>query len=421
MAALLQTRALNHPLSQPDMWLNSLLLALRSIQRNLMRSFLTVLGIVIGVSSVVTMVTLGQGATQAVRDQISSLGSNLLQVRPGQRLGPGFGGLGAPAFIEADVEAIATQIGGVRMVAPEVRSGGTVIAGARNWTTSIVGTSVDYFEVGNWRVASGRVFEPGEERAGAAVCLIGATVRRELFGANATPLGEALRLKQFSCTVIGVLAGKGQAAFGQDQDDIVVLPLRTVQRRVTGSTRINTLLVSMQDNSEPARVTASLTQLLRERRKLAADEDNNFNVLDTRQIAETLSGTTQIMTLLLGAVAAVSLLVGGIGIMNIMLVSVTERTREIGVRLAIGALEGEVLLQFLMEAVVLATLGGVVGVLLALIASVALTRGMQVPFLFNGGINALALAFSAAIGVIFGYFPARRAARLDPIEALRHE
>ena len=400
---------------------NSLLLALRSIRRNLLRSFLTVLGIVIGVSAVITMVTLGQGATQAVRNQIASLGSNLLQVRPGQRLGPGFGGLGAPAFVEADVEAIASQIAGVRVVAPEVRTGVTAVAGARNWTTSVVGTTIEYLDAGNWRLAAGRGFEPGEERAGAAVCLIGATVRRELFGANAVPLGESLRVRQMSCEVIGLLASKGQAAMGLDQDDVVVLPLRTVQRRITGSTRVNTLLVSMRDGSDPARVTASLRQLLRERRKLATDEEDNFNILDTRQIADTLSGTTQIMTMLLGAVAAVSLLVGGIGIMNIMLVSVTERTREIGVRLAIGALEGEVLLQFLIEAVVLAALGGVVGVLLALAASVILAQAMGLPFLFNPGINALALAFSAAIGVVFGYFPAQRAARLDPIEALRHE
>ena len=400
---------------------NSLLLALRSIRRNLLRSFLTVLGIVIGVSAVITMVTLGQGATQAVRDQIASLGSNLLQVRPGQRLGPGFGGLGAPSFVEGDVEAIASQIAGVRVVAPEVRAGATAIAGARNWTTSIVGTTSEYLDTRNWSLAAGRGFEAGEERAGAAVCLIGDTVKRELFGATAMPLGELLRLKQFSCEVIGLLAAKGQAAMGLDQDDVVVLPLRTVQRRVTGSTRVNTLLVSMRDDSEPARVQAALRQLLRERRKLAADEEDNFNILDTRQIADTLSGTTQIMTMLLGAVAAVSLLVGGIGIMNIMLVSVTERTREIGVRLAIGALEGEVLLQFLIEAVVLAALGGVVGVLLALVASVVLAQAMGLPFLFNAGINALALVFSAAIGVVFGYFPARRAARLDPIEALRHE
>jgi len=402
------------------MWWNSLLLAWRSIGRNLMRSFLTVLGIVIGVSAVITMVTVGNGATRAVQDQIASLGSNLLQVRPGQRLGPGMGAGGAPAFTEADAEAIAAQLGGIRAVAPEVRSAVTVVYAARNWSTSVTGTTNSYFDTNNWRLASGRKFEEAEERVGAAVCLIGATVRRELFG-TASPLGQQIRVKQFSCEVIGLLASKGQAAMGQDQDDVVILPLRTVQRRVTGSTRVNTLLVSMKEGADGARVKANLTQLLRERRKLAAADDDNFNVLDTRQIAETLSGTTQIMTTLLGAVAAVSLLVGGIGVMNIMLVSVTERTREIGLRLAIGALEREVLLQFLIEAVVLSALGGLVGIVLAAAGSALLAKLMQLPFLFNPGINVLALVFSAAIGVIFGYVPARRAARLDPIEALRHE
>ena len=221
--------------------------------------------------------------------------------------------------------------------------------------------------------------------------------------------------------MVGVLASKGQGAMGNDQDDTVVLPLATVQRRVVGHTRVNTLLVSMRDGSDTNRVKASLTQLLRERRKLADGDDDNFNVLDTRQIADTLSGTTQVMTMLLGAVAAVSLVVGGIGIMNIMLVSVTERTREIGVRLAIGALEREVLLQFLIEAVALAALGGLIGIVLATGASIVLAQVMQVPYRFDASINLLSFAFSAAIGVVFGYFPARRAARLDPIDALRHE
>ena len=402
------------------MWANTLWLALRAIRRNLLRSFLTVLGIVIGVAAVVTMVTLGQGATQAVRDQISSLGSNLLQVRPGQRLGPMMGGTGAPAFKEADVEAIASQLGGVKAVAPEVRSGATLVANGKNWSSTVTGSNAAYFTAANWTLAKGRVFTDDELSAGAAVCIVGATVQRELFNGG-DPVGQPLRVKSFSCEVIGLLASKGQGAMGMDQDDTVILPLRTVQRRVTGSTRVNTLLVSMQDGADASRVTAALTRLLRDRRKIAADQDDNFNVLDTAQIAQTLSGTTQLLTSLLGAVAAVSLLVGGIGIMNIMLVSVTERTREIGVRLAIGALEREVLMQFLVEAVVLSSFGGVVGIVLANAASIGLASLMQVPFLFNPGVNLMAFAFSAAIGVVFGYFPARRAARLDPIEALRHE
>jgi len=404
------------------MLLNTLLLALRSIRRNLLRSFLTILGIVIGVSAVITMVTLGHGATQAVQTQISSLGSNLLMVRSGQRQGPGGGGGGggAPSFKEADAEAILSQIGGINAVAPEGRIGVTVIANGRNWATNVSGSSNAWFVTGNWKLASGRIFTDAEQLAGAAVCVIGETVRREIYGGT-RGLGEQLRIKQFSCEVIGVLASKGQAAMGNDQDDTVLVPLHTLQRRVTGNQKVATLLVSMQEGSDSTRVKASLTQLLRERRKLAEGDDDNFNVLDTKQLAETISGTTQVMTTLLGAVAAVSLLVGGIGIMNIMLVSVTERTREIGLRLAIGALEREVLLQFLIEAVVLAALGGVVGIIIATAASIVLASVMNVPYLFDPTINLLSFVFSAGIGVLFGYFPARRAAQMDPIEALRHE
>ena len=288
------------------------------------------------------------------------------------------------------------------------------------YSSSVIGSTNAWLQTGNWTLRLGREFTVDELRAGAAVCLIGETIRRELFG-DGDAVGGQLRVKQMSCEIIGVLGAKGQGAFGNDQDEVVLLPLKTLQRRVTGSTRVQTLLVSMQDDSDPERVKASLTELLRERRKLAASDENNFNILDTQQLAETMSGTTRVMTMLLGAVAAVSLLVGGIGIMNIMLVSVTERTREIGLRLAIGALEREVLLQFLIEAVVLAALGGLIGIVLATGASIALAGVMDVPYVFSPGVNVLSFAFSAGIGVLFGYFPARRAARLDPIEALRHE
>ena len=402
------------------MWLNTLLLALRSIRRNLLRSFLTILGIVIGVSVVITMVTVGNGATLAVQNQISGLGTNLLQIRPGQRMGPGGSGASAPAFKESDGDVIAAQVAGVAAVAPEARSGVTLVANGRNWTSSVIGSTNAWLTTSNWKLADGREFSDDELRAGGAVCLIGSTVQRELFGSTSATGGQ-LRVKAMSCEVIGTLQSKGQGAFGNDQDDMVLMPIKTLQRRITGHTRVNTLLVSMSEGSDAKSVTASLTQLLRERRKLSETDEDNFNVLDTKQLAETLSGTTKILTMLLGAVAAVSLLVGGIGIMNIMLVSVTERTREIGLRLAIGALEREVLLQFLIEAVVLAALGGLIGIVLATGASIGLSALMNVPYQFNLSVNLLSFLFSAAIGVLFGFFPARRAARLNPIDALRHE
>jgi len=402
------------------MWISTLLLALRSIRRNLMRSFLTILGIVIGVSAVITMITVGNGATLSVQNQITGLGTNLLQIRPGQRMGGPGGGAGAPAFREADATAIISQVSGVLAVAPEARTFATIVADSRNWNSSVIGSTNDWLVTGNWKLLSGREFTEEEQRGGASVCIVGTTIQRELFSGNSA-LGAMIRVKQITCEVIGVLDSKGQGAFGNDQDDVVLMPLHTLQRRITGHTRINTLLVSMQDSADPVRVKAALTDLLRERRKLAEAEEDNFNVLDTKQLSETFASTTKVLTMLLGAVAAVSLLVGGIGIMNIMLVSVTERTREIGLRLAIGALEGEVLLQFLIEAVVLSALGGVVGIVLATGASIGLASLMDVPYVFNLGVNVLSFVFSAAIGVVFGYFPARRAARLDPIEALRHE
>jgi putative ABC transport system permease protein len=402
------------------MILNALLLALREIRRNLLRSFLTVLGIVIGVGAVITMVTLGNGATKMVSDQIASLGSNLLMVMPGQRLGPGRDSAGAPKFKSADIEAIQQQANGLKAVAPVVSSPVTLVAGTQNWSSTVSGTSNDYFISGNWKIAAGRQFTDDEERAGKAVCVIGNTVRKELFGAG-NPVGSSIRVKTFDCEVIGLLVAKGQGGMGQDQDDTVLMPLRTTQRRLTGSLDIGSVMVSLKDGTDATAAIAQLRSLLRERRKLAENADDNFNVMDTKQIAETLSGTIGTMTALLGAVAAVSLLVGGIGIMNIMLVSVTERTREIGIRLAIGALENEVLWQFLIEAVVLSACGGLVGVALAFVACLGLSSLMHIPFMFNPAINLTAFGFSAAIGVIFGYVPARRAAQLDPIEALRHE
>jgi len=399
------------------MLLNALLLALREIRRNLLRSFLTVLGIVIGVSAVITMVTLGNGATRSIQVQISSMGSNLLTLRPGQRMGPPEG---APNFRVADAIALVQQVSDIVAVAPMATASVTVVHEARNWATTVTGSTVDYFSVGAWQLAEGRFFTEAEQRAGTAICVVGTTLQKELFGGQ-SPVGSQIRVKQFSCTVVGLLVSKGQSTMGRDQDDVVVMPLRTVQRRLTGNQDVSFLMISLRADAAVDRVKEQITQLMRERRKIERGEADNFGVMDPRQLMEALTSTTRTMTTLLGAVAAVSLLVGGVGIMNIMLVSVTERTREIGIRLAIGALEREVLLQFLIEAVVLASLGGLAGIIFATIASLLLSQMMAIPYVFDASINLMSFSFSALIGVVFGFFPARRAAKLNPIDALRHE
>jgi putative ABC transport system permease protein len=397
---------------------NSFLLALRAIRRNVLRSFLTILGVVIGVSAVIIMMTLGDGATQSVKDQISSLGSNLLHIRPGQRMGPGRETVRPPNFKLQDADAIA-QVSAVAFVAPTAGGTATVVYQAENWSTSLTGTTPDFFKSGNWKLAAGRYFTDAEARSGTAVCVIGQTARKELFGAK-NPVGSEIRVKSFGCEVIGLLKAKG-GSFGPDPDDQIVMPLRTVQRRVNGNDDVSGIQVTVKEGVPMEQATAAITAVLRERRNIAENEDDNFSVFDTKEIANTLSGSIGVITMLLGAVAAISLLVGGIGIMNIMLVSVTERTREIGVRLAIGALEHEVLMQFLIEAVALASFGGLVGLFVANGVSVFAAKMIQVPFMFNLKINVVSFCFSALIGVVFGFFPARRAAQLDPIEALRYE
>jgi len=398
---------------------NAFLLALRELRRNKMRSFLTMLGIIIGVAAVITLVTLGSGATRQVTDQIAGLGSNMLMIEPGKHRGPGQSS-GASPFKLADAEALARDVSSLVAVAPTVGGTMTAIFANENWSTQVTGTTEDYFIINNRKIKDGRIFTAGEVRSGTAVCVIGETVRSKLFGGR-DPLGSRIRLNKLSCEVIGLLEPKGQSSMGRDQDDVVVIPLRTYQRRVAGNTDVSMIQVSVRDGVATEKVEKAIKQLLRVRRHLSSNEEDNFEVMDMKEIAKMLTGTTQLLTSLLGAVAAVSLLVGGIGIMNIMLVSVTERTREIGTRLAIGALEWEVLLQFLVEAVVISSFGGLNGILLALGASVILSKVLAVPFVFKGGIIAVSFLFSAAVGVIFGYFPARKAARLDPIEALRHE
>jgi putative ABC transport system permease protein len=397
-------------------------LALRAVRRNVMRSTLTMLGIVIGVAAVIAMVTLGNGTTARVTASIQSLGSNVLIVTPGAQAGRGPGGaaVAGPAFTLRDVTAISQSVSGINAVAPIAGARGQVVSGNENWPTTITGTNNDYLVVRQWSIVSGREFTDAEMRGGRAVCILGATVRKEVFGGQ-DPLGASIRVHNVPCEIVGVLAPKGQAMGGNDQDDVVILPLRTVQRRINGNEDVTVIQVGVQSSEITARVGADVTALLRERRRIVRGKEDDFRVLNIAEIANTVQSTTRVLTAFLSALAAVSLLVGGIGIMNIMLVSVTERTREIGIRLAIGALERDVLAQFLVEAVVLSLCGGLIGIAIGLAGSYFAVPLLSVPFVFNPTVVVLAFGFSGAVGVIFGFFPARKAARLDPIEALRHE
>ncbi len=399
---------------------NMLRLALQAIRRNVLRSSLTVLGIVIGVAAVITMVTVGAGATAQVAADLEKLGTNVLMVRPGQSFHGSGGARGEAALLSVeDATALRSEIAGVLAVAPVSSRPLQAIAGSRNRSTSATGTTADYLIARNWRVEEGRVFSDAEERAGKAVCLIGDTVRDDLFGAQ-SPLGQRLRLGQLSCAVIGVLEEKGESAFGSDQDDFVLVPLRWFHRRLAGNFDVGLIFVAAQPGVSSPRVQRDIEALMRERRR-SADGEDDFSVRDMKELVAAFTSTTRLLTSLLGGVAAVSLLVGGIGIMNIMLVSVTERTREIGIRLAIGALGSEVLTQFLVEAVVLSSLGGAMGITLGLAAAAAGANALGVPFVPELSVVLVAFGFSAAIGIAFGYWPARQAAQLDPIEALRHE
>jgi len=397
---------------------NAFLLALREIRNNLLRAGLTTLGIVIGVGAVIAMVTLGSGATKRVTADIASMGRNLLIAVPGQRR-PGTL-VAAPNFQVDDALAIRRDVDGLSAVAPAVSRSAVAVAGNRNRTTQVTGTTNDFFTTREWPIARGRAFSLAEDRSGKSVCVLGETVRRELFGTQ-DPVGSRIRVDKISCDVVGVLSPKGQSTFGQDQDDLLVMPLKTVQRRLAGNTDVNMIWMSVARASETTRVKDDIERLLRERRHVASGAADDFQVSDMREVTRMVETTTGILTAFLSAVAAVSLLVGGIGIMNVMLVSVTERTREIGIRLAIGAHERDVLLQFLIEAVVMSALGGVLGIIVGLAGSAAAASALKLPFVLRPEIIALAVAFSAGVGVAFGYFPARRAARLDPIEALRHE
>ena len=401
---------------------NALLLALREVRRNMLRAFLTTLGIVIGVGAVIALVTLGNGASERVTTSIGSLGRNLIILQPGARRGFGGGGaaVSAPPFSLQDAETITREIANLRAVAPVATRTDVVVAGNQNHSAQLMGTDNAYFLARDWPIAEGRSFTEAEVRAGRMVCILGQTVRTALFGSQ-NPAGVDIRVGNAPCEVIGVLGPKGQSTFGQDQDDIVVMPIRAMQRRITGNENVGTVWIAARQAADVPKIIGDVTQLMRERRHLTSSAPADFQANDMQQITEVMQQTTRTLTIFLAAVAAISLLVGGIGIMNIMLVSVTERTREIGIRLAIGARETDVLTQFLVEAVMMSGLGGLLGIAVGLASSAVLTRVFELPFVPSAEIVLLAFAVSAAIGVAFGYFPARRAARLDPIEALRHE
>jgi putative ABC transport system permease protein len=399
---------------------DTLLLALREIRRNVMRSSLTILGVVIGVAAVIIMVTLGGGASAQITGEIASLGENLLIITPGNSQKSLGVTSSAAAFNLNDAKALDQEISNLMAVSAIATKSMRVVYGSNNRSTTVTGTDSAFFKVKNWPVDQGRTFSEAELLAGTPVCILGTIVRDALFGPQ-NPLGTSIRLGKLSCRVIGVLRSKGGWITGMDQDDLLVMPLHAFQRRIAGNRNVSTIFVAVASGKAIAEVKRNIELLMRERRHLPQNAEKDFEVFDLTEIARKAESMYQALTALLGAIATVSLVVGGIGIMNIMLVSVTERTREIGIRLAIGAREKEVLMQFLVEAIVLASFGGIVGMLLGLVGSAIAAHFLGIPFILNLTVVIIAFLFSGAVGVMFGYFPAYKAARLNPIDALRHE
>lgn len=405
------------------MIINAFILALRQIKRNFLRAFLTMLGVIIGVGAVIVMISLGNGTTQMIGDRISSLGSNLLLVFPARAMNPSGANLRRNFSMQEtqNVQMLSQEY--IEALAPISQASVMLQYQSQNTTTQAQGVDSAFFYVTQWDTSEGRGFEENEYRVGSNVCMIGESVRKNLFS-QSNPLGQKIRLNNIVCECIGILESKGQGGMGNDQDDVILLPMKTFLRSVSGSNTlfsINRLMLRAKDGVDSDEVVQSLTRILRQVRNVRAGDRDSFEIMDTKQIAQTLTSTTKTLTALLGLIAGVSLIVGGIGIMNIMLVSVTERTREIGTRMAIGALQSEVLMQFLIESITLSSLGGIVGIIWAFFASFALSKYMEIPFIFDIPTAIIAFLFSAFIGVLFGYLPARRASKLNPIDALRHE
>lgn len=406
-------------------YLMSLRIAFRALKSNLLRSFLTMLGIIIGIASVIAMVAIGSGASQKVADQISSIGSNLLIVLPGSttsgglRAGPG----SAPTLTDEDARAIANECPSVENVAPEVRGTTQVVYGNQNWSTSVQGVTADFLAVRDWPVAEGRNISVADQDGATKSCLIGQIVAKNLFGSE-NPVGKIIRVKKIPFTVVGLLEAKGQSTMGTDQDDVVLVPLRTAQRKLFGSQfagTVGAIMIKARNEQALSSAEQEVTALLNQRHRVGPSREADFSVRNLSEFLAVAQESSQVMSLLLGAVASISLIVGGIGIMNIMLVSVTERTREIGIRMAIGARQRDILLQFLTEAVLLTTSGGVIGMLLGVAGASIVSRLLGWPVLISAQSITVAFTFSAGVGIFFGFYPARKAAALDPIEALRSE
>ena len=400
-------------------------IAFRALRVNKMRSFLTMLGIMIGIGAVIVMVAVGSGASKQIADQIATMGSNLILVLPGSTTSGGIraGGGSAPTLTYDDVKAIRNECPAISLAAPSVRGTAQVVYGNMNWSTVIQGVTPDMLWIREWKTVRGREMTANDSDTAQKVCALGNTVAETLFG-DEDPIGKQVRIKGVPFTVIGVLEAKGRSPQGTDQDDAVFVPITTAQRKLFGSPIPNTvgvILVQAKDQSLLAQAEREITALLDQRHRIGPTRERDFSVRNLSEILAVSQQSSQVMSMLLGAVASISLIVGGIGIMNIMLVSVTERTREIGIRMAIGAREGDIMLQFLAEAVLLTLLGGVIGILMGVGSALAISALFQWPTLISADAIGLAVAFSSAIGIFFGYYPARKAARLTPIDALRYE
>jgi putative ABC transport system permease protein len=406
--------------------LATLKVAGRALVKNKLRSFLTVLGVVIGVAAVIAMVAIGEGAKQRVRDTFASMGTNLLVVQSGSgRQGGVRGGAGAtPSLTWADLSAIQAEVPSVKWAAPQLSARMQLIGDEQNWNTQVIGTTPTFFDIRNWQMAKGSRFTEGDAETGSKVIVLGQTVAENLFGPGVDPVGLTVRVKNVPFTVVGQAAAKGQSAFGQDYDDAAWIPVKSFQTRVQGGLGnyiAGQVLVSASSEAEVPRAEAQVSSLLRERHRLRPGDEDDFSIRNLAEVAAAQEESTGTFTTLLAAIAAVSLLVGGIGIMNIMLVSVTERTREIGTRMAVGAKGRHIMLQFLVESMGLALIGGLIGVALGVGAALQLGAQMGWPTVIRPDIVLIAVIFSAAVGVGFGLYPARKASRLDPIQALRYE